>query len=397
MFTSLVKTKFGLAVIAVIMFAYASTASALPRFSLLTGTRCSACHFNPQGSGIRTELGWSVMNETGLFKWRDSQNDTIAATNTMFGGKVIPGLDARGQIVRLSTTGQRVFIPMQLTTSVAFMPAHELSVYTNVNLASIEERIRGGSLYPGETDFDAAIQFQPDITLPSIRVGMIEPSIGIRQDDHTVFVNRDAAPHGGYIFPAYYNDMGAELTYEGLKFLSVNAGIFNAYYLAQVDPSIGVVTSNFDFSHPTLSGRVMLWPQLLEQAINGEVGGSIMVNGSMKMINGFIGLGLTDKATLYLEGVHSTNADNRILRNFTVMGTYQLAPWLTAEWRADWGQTELYPGKSLVYSQAFTLGAEFFPLPYIEIRPEYRLYQSQPFYGQGTYTGQWTGQLHVFY
>jgi hypothetical protein len=80
-----------------------------------------------------------------------------------------------------------------------------------------------------------------------------------------------------------------------------------------------------------------------------------------------------------------------------VMGTYQLAPWLTAEWRADWGQTELYPGKSLVYSQAFTLGAEFFPLPYIEIRPEYRLYQSQPFYGQGTYTGQWTGQLHVFY
>src|SRR5687768_5440363 len=44
-------------------------ALALPRFSLVSGTRCSACHFTPHGGGIRTELGWSMMNEVGAFRW----------------------------------------------------------------------------------------------------------------------------------------------------------------------------------------------------------------------------------------------------------------------------------------------------------------------------------------
>lgn len=380
-----------------VIFFLSESALAIPRFSLLTGTRCSACHFDPQGSGIRTELGWSSMNEVGLFKWRNSANDTVSPTNKLFNGMFIPGLDARLQLVRVTKTGQELLIPMQLSTSLAFIPTKTLSAYGDVNLASIEERIRGGSLYPGEADFDAQIQYQPDISLPSIRVGMIEPSIGIRQDDHTVFVNREAALKDVYLFPAYYNDVGAEVTYEGLKYLTINAGVFNAHNLSAVDPSIGTVTSNFDFKKPTVSGRVMFWPQLLEQQINGEAGASIMQNGSFQMINVFAGIGLTDKATLSVEAVHAKNADNRIVRNFTVMGSLRLTDWLATDWRYDWGQTELFPGKALAYATAFTFGFEFFVLPYIELRPEYRLMQSNPFYGQTVSSGQYTGQIHIFY
>lgn len=386
-------------------------ARAIPRFSLLTGTRCSVCHFIPQGSGLRTSLGWEMMNETGLYKWHSAEEDTSSLapapkTNGMLGGHFFPGGDARFQLVRESKTNQMMLIPMQLTGSLGVVATPELSAYTNINFASIYVRgltnskgLFGPSagLYPGEADYDAAIQYQPSISLPSIRVGMIEPSTGIRQDDHTEFVREEAAIKGIVLIPPYYNEMGAELTYEGTRWLTVNAGLYNAYNLAQVDPTIGTITSNFDFSKPSMSARVMLWPQLLDQGLNGEVGASILTNGAFKMYNVFAGVGLADKATVYIEGMYCKNADQRIVRNFTVIGSMELITWMALEWRYDYGQTEYYPGQDLGFAQAFLFGLEFFPLPYVEIRPEYRVLQKNPLTGTGTFTGQWTGQIHIFY
>lgn len=379
---------------------------AIPRFSLLTGTRCSACHFDPQGSGLRTELGWEMMNQTGLFHWGGPDTSEISPTNMLYNGMIVPGGDARFQLVRLSTTGQELLIPMQLTTSLGFIPTPTVTMFTNINWASVYVRAvtsptdlfgTTSGLYPGETDYDATLMYQPSITLPSIRVGMIEPSISIRQDDHTLFAHQEAAIQGIALIPPYYNEVGAELTYEGTKWLTVNAGIFNAKNLAQIDPSIGTITSNFDFSHPSLSARVVLWPQLLDQGLNGELGGSILVNGSFRMLNGFAGIGLADKASLYFEGLYNKDAADRIVRNWSVIGSLELTSWLAAEWRYDWGMTEVYPGQALGYATAFLAGFEFYPFPYIEIRPEYRVFDKNPFSGTGTHTGQWTGQIHVFY
>jgi hypothetical protein len=368
-----------------------------------------------------------MMNQTGLWQWKrakpttdtssidnllgagdQEQAATNIGTNTWFDGKVVPGFDARGEIANSSTTGKRVFIPMQFTTSIAYIPTEQLSLYTNINLASIEERIRGGNLYPGQTDFDAAIQYAASPTLPSIRVGMIQPSVGIRQDDHTEYVRRVAAPTNSYpnrinLLPAYYNDFGAEVTYEGIHLLTVNAGVFNAKNLSEIEPSIlGIdnpMTSNFSLKHPTISGRVMLWPQSLEWGINTEVGASAMVNGDFRMFNGFAGFGLADKATFYVEGMYSDNADQRRLHNWTVIGTYKLFDWLTAHMRYDWAETEydaLSPTE-LGYAQMFLFGFEFYPLPYIELRPEYRQEQQTAVYGPWKFTGEYTIQLHLFY
>jgi hypothetical protein len=115
------------------------------------------------------------------------------------------------------------------------------------------------------------------------------------------------------------------------------------------------------------------------------------------MINGFIGFGLADKATFAAEGMYSDNAEERRIRNWTVKGSYKIADWLSAHWRYDWGQTEDYPAIELVYAQAFLFGFEFFPLPYVELRPEYRQAQRNPFNGNGTYSGEYTIQLHLFY
>jgi hypothetical protein len=394
--------KFYLSLLAFFLLA-ASSASATPRLALLSGTRCSACHVNPQGSGLRTDLGFSSMNEVGLFKWSspaEGEEELMAAapTNLMANGLIMPGVDIRVQQVKLSTTGKPALIPMQLSPYLAVLPTKELTLYGNYNIASALYRMRkGNSTYPGQTDWEAAVQYQPSIDLPSIRVGMIQPSIGIRHDDHTVFVRREAALNGINLIPPYYHDIGAEIIYEGMKWLTVNAGLYNAYNLSQTDLSIGPIDKNFDFAKPSFLGRVKLWPQLLDEGINGQLGASIFTNGEMRMVNVFAGFGLADKATFLIEGVHARNAADRIVRNFSVMGSYQLRSWLSAHWRYEWGQTELYPGVDLSHANAFILGAEFFPFPMVEIRPEYRYFERNPFSEAREHSGQYTVQLHLFY
>jgi hypothetical protein len=201
------------------------------------------------------------------------------------------------------------------------------------------------------------------------------------------------------------------MTYEGMKWLTVNAGIFNSSNLSKADISLltpeelesGKERSQFDFANPSYSARVMLWPQLLEENLNGELGASIMVNGEWRMINGFGGFGIGDKATFFIEGVYARNALDRIVRNFSVMGSYNFKTWLSGHWRYEWGQTEEYPGRSLSHANAFIVGAEFFPFPFVEIRPEYRHFSRNPFNLPDDpdtiddFDGQYTVQLHLFY
>src|SRR5687768_14808585 len=69
MTSSHLRIALGCLVFLGILAAARNRADAIPRFSLISGTRCSACHFNPQGGGLRTELGWESMNEVGAWRW----------------------------------------------------------------------------------------------------------------------------------------------------------------------------------------------------------------------------------------------------------------------------------------------------------------------------------------
>jgi hypothetical protein len=356
--------------------------TALPRFSLLTGTRCSACHFNPQGSGIRNELGWSTMNRVGLISPESVGLDSLFAsdeTNSYFDGLVTFGLDTRFQIAKLGRPpdAKRKFIPMQVAPSIAVAPFEWLTGYATYNF--------GTARYPGQTNFDAALLVQPSITAPALRLGYMQPSIGIRHDDHTMFVRRDAAGLGTPLIPPNYNELGAEINYEGLRWLTVNAGAYSSHNIA------GKTELLIDSTKPMFLGRVVLWPQLLDEGLNGMVGGSFFGNQDFRMLNGFAGIGLADKATVYGEGSFFKNADGKIIRNMMIQSTYQLAQWMNLEWRYEWGLSE-HPSTGPFYAHSFVIGSEFFLFPYIELRPEYRYTETSD------YTlGQYTLQIHAFY
>jgi hypothetical protein len=399
-----------------------STASALPRFALLSGTRCSACHFNPQGGGQRTELGWSMMNATGAVSLATLGLDSVFPefSNSYLDGLITPGHDTRLQWVKVGEIGKerRIIIPMQLTPYLAIQPTENLVLYGGFNTGGVMYRASKrtvattnaagtgdtlvevkNAIFNGQSDFDAALQYQIGMTGPNLRVGMIQPSIGIRHDDHTIFARREAAENGTPIIPPNYNEVGAEITYEGLHWLTINAGIFNARNLREANPTISKEEIGFfDFKTPSISARVMLWPQLLEDGINGQLGASILKNGDFRMINAFAGIGLSDKATVMLEAMTSENGTDRTIRNLSVLGSYKLVDWLSLDWRYEFGQTE-HKDANIWHADAFIFGLEFFPMPYVELRPEYRYFHRDPFLqtSPSTYTAQYTLQLHLFY
>lgn len=358
---------------------------AVPRFSLLSGTRCSACHYNPQGSGPRNELGWSTMNQVGMIPPSALGLDSLysAESNLLFDGLVTLGLDLRLQMAKIGRppTMKRLMIPMQTMPYAAIMPADWLTIYGGYNLSELFSDRK----YPGQVPYEVAAQVQPGVTAPLLKMGFIQPSIGVRQDDHTVFTRREVGRFNTTLIPPNYVELGAEATYEGLPWLTLNAGAYSARNLSQVDPTV-------DSASPSFSGRVMIWPQLLDEGINGELGASALVNGEFQMGTIFGGIGLADKGTIFAELMYSQNANDRQIRNMSVFGSYLLAQWLSLNWRYDWGQTEDTPNGLVYQAHGFTLGAEIFLLPYVELRPEYRYFENADYV-----VGQYTIQLHLFY
>ncbi|MEO5930862.1 MAG: hypothetical protein ABIR47_13075 [Candidatus Kapaibacterium sp.] len=364
---------------------------ALPRFSLLTGTRCSACHFNPQGSGIRNELGWSTMNEIGAIQPSMIGLDSLfaAESNTFWKGLVTVGLDARVQYADFGAqTGSEIKV-MQLSPAIAIQPLDELTVYGSFNFA--DKKYLGDKLavqaYQGQSSFDLAVQYQPGITLPSIRVGHIQPSVGIRQDDHTMFVRQETTEFGTLpILPPNYNEWGAELTYEGTRDFTVNAGVYSAKNLGQ-NFDVGV-----DSAKPSFSGRLIYWPQLLDEGLNGMVGGSLLANGEFTMINAFAGIGLSDRAALYGEGMFTHTGTGYKLGTTMIYGTYQLTPWMSLEGRYERGTSKETAESPVVDANSYVIGSQFFVFPYFEIRPEYRYRKTAV-----SSSGQFALQVHLFY
>jgi hypothetical protein len=450
----------------IVLFIAAERALAIPRFSLISGTRCSACHFTPHGGGIRTELGWGSMNEVGLFRWPwqppkpatggDGADDDLFTTpsdgateetapetvpdavpvesdvppettdapppadepvadapaddaptdeasmhtNSLFDGLITPGVDIRLQVAKIGRPprDERRLLPMQTQLYLAVTPVEWLALFSGYNYSTEHYR------FPGQSGWEATAQFHPSVSLPTLRVGYMQPSIGIRHDDHTSFTRRAVAgTFSQNLVPPGYAELGAEISYEGISWLTVNAGVFGSSNLAEIVPELGEITEITDFSKPSLLGRIKLWPQDLDLGFNGELGASIFANGdSLTMINVFAGIGLSDRSSFLVEAFLATLPDNRRVRNVSVMGSYQLFQWLSLDWRYEFGQTErpdADPTKAeLGHAHQAVFGLEFFPLPYLEIRPEYRFFQLEPFGEIGGFQqGQYTVQMHVFY
>lgn len=368
----------------------------------MTGNRCINCHINAQGAGLRNELGWYSSHDVGLIEPRKVGLGSLYDAdkgNSFFEDKLFFGMDLRAQMARshLSADAERKFFPMQFALYSAYKATDWLT-------AEFTYSMRGRNrFYPGQQQFMGSLILQPMQELPALRVGHIQPSIGMRYDDHTMLTRTIVG--SSPLIPPNYADWGAELSYESLKWLTVNAGVFRATNLSAVEFSDAL---SGGFSEPLISNpnalsftaRVVLWQRFAEDYVNTYLGGSFFRNQDFSIAQGFVGAGLTDQVSVMAEYTASGKRDRQQTRNFSVEVMYQVMPGLNVYVRGERGTTSnLVTNRSAntiapqeQYMNQGVIGAQVMVLPFVEVRPEYRIQDADLYRST-----RWAMQLHIFY
>ena len=379
-------------------------ASAIPRLTLLTGARCSNCHVDSAGGGLRSEMGWYAANHNGMVTWDQVGWSGLhdLKSNTLFDGLLTLGFDSRYQIFKTPPSydafgkydaGKRLYVPMQIAPTLALQPLKELTVVGAFNLIAVDFGA-GKHTYPGESAWEAWAKYQPSELAPYIRAGMIQPKVGIRHDDHTMLI-RNNAMTGGRPKPMlapYWTDPGVEVGYEGIHWVSAEATLFQARNLADsVLPLAGAKTYPIKRGDLGYAGTLTFSPQSLELGLNSWIGASILGAGDFQMLYGFAGLGKTYLGTLMAEVSRSTPAKDTSTLNYMVIANYPVWEWLALEGRGEWAKTSA-PSNVTFRTDAYTFGVQYMPLPFIELRPEYRYIKTNDYA-----LGEYTLQAHFFF
>ncbi|MCX7937728.1 MAG: hypothetical protein N2971_08525 [Chlorobi bacterium] len=364
----------------------------LPQFSLLTGNRCVNCHVNVQGGGIRNELGWYAMEGVGLLRYEDvglGLFKPILSTNTLFDGRLTVGADFRLQSSRSlrDTSAQRRIFPMQGAFYAAFKPSEWFTVEGTFNLG------RRVFAYAGQQLWSASVLIQPNLDYPQLRVGFFQPSIGYRFDDHTMLIRRIPAGSQDYLFAPNWAEWGAELNYYRIEWLTVTAGVATLTGLRDARillPSGDERPLVRQPTKPAAIGRVLFSPRFFRERLTLNLGSSTMQQGDFSLWNVFGGIGYADIAALIVETMRQNSGSDRTITATTAELMLHIAEPVYLYARAEQGET-VTAGTSL-RQQQYLLGAQVFVLPFVELRPEYRIIDL-PLYR----LNRWTVQLHVFY
>jgi hypothetical protein len=379
----LIKFLLGIIVIGV-----SQQVEATAQFALLTGNRCINCHVTTQGGAQRDELGQYAMDGVGLL----APNQTLPGRTAFANGKVLVGADFRAQMARshVSPNAERKYFPMQAALYTTVRPSQTIKIEGTYNF--------GPKRYDGQEAWTASLMYQPTFDWPMLRVGHFQPPIGMRYDDHTMLVRQtpDVVGASSLIAPNYA-EYGAELHYYRKLWLSVTAGVYGARALSEnnvltVGQSVSLIQ---DRDKPSYLGRVVFWPKWLSQMMNFYVGGSLLKNNDFQMTNLFGGVGRQDRVAIMAETAFSDKENLRNTRTVSVDVSLQAKPGLIFYVRGEQGKTtNKRTGQTdidIVTKQA-VLGSQIFLMPQVEIRPEYRLLDTETFR-----SGRYAVQVHVFY
>lgn len=385
-----------------------ATAMATPKMALTAGTPCSACHINGSGGGGRTEIGWGSMALVGATQYENLGLESLSYQETNLIGEegyVSIGADVRLQVAKFgaptdvlqddgtfeTVSPQRRVIPMQIQPYLGVYPTDWLTLYGTyaVGPATFQGKLCDPT-YAGQSCFAALAKAKiKPVRGLSVKAGHFRPHIGNRHDDHTIMLNSSALTPRNSAIPPNYADPGAEVHYGPVPWLTIDAGGFLARNLAESIGNPKLVKENA----PAGLARVAFQPRLTDD-ITSWLGASVFMSGDYRLENYFLGLGLLEWGALMVEAGHGVRGADVDQSDLNLMAMLSVTPleWLTVNGRVEQATTTDTNGNQVAQTKAAVVGLEFFPLPYIEIRPEYRVLLTD---GYGL--GQYTVQLHLFY
>lgn len=381
-------------------------ATAIPQFSALSGNRCSNCHVAPHGGGLRSETGWYSYYDVGLISRENSAVKwlyDLDESNSYLGGMLTAGMDFRVQNTRSfsSDDAKRVTFPMQASLYAALTPISGVTIEGGYNLAALRTSSSGSKVaYPGQRDGHVSVIVKPDNAWPSLRVGLFRPGAGVRYDDHTVFpVSLMTSIGRQPLFAPNWAEYGAEVNYEGLKWLTLSAGVFGSNALSELQVSDGqrVVPALAEDDAPLISAKAVLWPRAFDDMLNVYVGGSVLATEGFTLSNVFAGIGITDHLSVTADLMAMTTTDIVSTTTGMVEVMYQVTPEILPFVRWEGASTTFAAleaqGKPDDVVYAGVIGAHVFVLPYVVVRPEYRMWDTRI---PGV-TTRWNFQLYMFY
>ncbi|GIX06958.1 MAG: hypothetical protein KatS3mg115_1361 [Candidatus Poribacteria bacterium] len=369
-----------------------SPAVALPRFSVMVGEGCTTCHLNPSGQGLRNRYGVEVFGTRELAQSRREALKTVIGERLRIGGdlRVQPYfyLDDRAGVAsadpNAQTTGTETTIglfTMQTDLYLAWDLQDQLTIYLETDLLNQTAEVFGMWDPKGEAGY--------------LKVGRFLPNYGLRIDDHTAFIrggnprSRRQGLTDGLFWGPNYSDSGLETGFRLLG-LQWTLGAFNGEAFSPLN----------DDRELALLGRVERFVRL-SRSTHLLLGGNVYSSqnptqealGRLLLAGGFLGIGgkswtLTaeaDWAQDYLpaNGAAQTGSPTR--------GAHSLAIFVEGAVRAAQGvyllaRLEHFDPDLDADGQRFwrgSLGAEWYPVPYLEIKPTLR------------YTDQGTDQVRL--
>ncbi len=327
----------------------AVTALAYPRLSVEHGEACKSCHVNPTGAGARNEFGnyTTALNELTLPQTKEIVVKRYKKPR--LGESLFFGFDTR----HLLFENGRLF-RMQTDFFLTAEPFKQMYYHMRMSDHGITEN------YALLTFHDEKYSF---------KAGRFYPSFGLHNDDHNAFV-RDRSGFG----PTRYLD-GAAFGMEQFG-VNLSAEVFNqdqrgiyglhAYRAGTAGP-VGYLAG----------GSLRL---------SEEFGGS---NGQFPTARAIFG-GLsfnrfTALAELDINGKHG----DTVIAYGALYGRIEYGLWLVGEYNFLDGDRNLTSG----VDEFVRLSAEFYPIPFFELRP------SLTYYTRGYHDNQhdWFLQIHFGY
>jgi hypothetical protein len=336
-----------------------SVSQALPRFAAETGAKCQSCHINPSGGGMRNAFGAQFgREELPVPAWsEDSGLEDLAKLlpsflgvgadfRTLYVVRQIP--DSTGK----SATLDNEFFQMQGDIDFSLRVAKKVSLYLSKGLYSGFEVFGLFNLLPYNGH---------------IKIGKFVPNYGLKMDDHTAFIR---------MYTGFSASVGRpEIT--GIEAavapgpMTIAGGVYNATdgfgaTGGSQKAYLGRAEGIFDLGKKVFFG---LGANVFRRE---QAGGSVTLSGAF----GSLGMG---RFTLIGEGDFvSTAIPTRTITGalLYVEANYAVVDGVQLKAAYDFydPDKDVKSGSTSRYS----LGAEFFPIGGVEVRPVYRFIIEDP-------------------
>jgi hypothetical protein len=378
------------------LLACAGSARALPRFALMTGAKCASCHVNPTGGQMRTDYGLTFGMEKlpMMMSTSDTAGDDAFTFNPKLSENVSIGADYRSQFLYDQESQTSSFHMMTMSLYGSIRLQKKLTFSFKQDLAN-----------PGYSNLSGPELFLLAKVLPGgwyIKGGDFLPDYGWRLDDHTAYVRGgDLGTLPGYpkyvqrglFFLPDYKDIGFEVGGPAGPLL-ITAGVFNG---------TGNVAKLYFEKGKAVVAKIEYSGGGGADALNYRIGVSGYSFRSYKLGGVHAGLGTADFALLGeidfthnslspydLPAASAVDPDGRSMAAYGELDVRATqGVWLT-------GKYDVFDPARGVTGDALkrvTVGLELFPLPFVEVRPQYRIAMETPSVDNNT----GLVQMHVWF